>query len=402
VSPASEPVLRRAVLADLPEVAVADGRAFGETWTSEALAEFSPLFEPDRFLLATDAEDGRVVGVAGDFPFTLTLPGGARLDVPGVTWVSVALDRRRRGVLRSLLTEQHRTYADAGVALSVLTASEGGIYGRFGYGPATVLRTVEVDRRLAAVRPSAPDPGGVRHVDAAAARALAPGVHERWRAHTPGALSRSPQWWDAVLADAPERRRGASELFHLACPDGWAAYRVEAAEHRCRVVDLFAATDAAHAGLWRALLSLDLVHTVTTSACPPDDPLPFLLADPRQVRTTALDDGMWVRLLDVPAALAARRYATEVDVVLEVEDAFLGLGGRFRLRGGPDGAACERTSASPDVRTGVAALGSSYLGGHRLATLARAGLVVADDPGVLARLDTAFAGERAPQHGTGF
>jgi predicted acetyltransferase len=108
-------------------------------------------------------------------------------------------------------------------------------------------------------------------------------------------------------------------------------------------------------------------------------------------------------VLDVPAALSARRYATDVDVVLDVWDPFLDRGGLFRLRGGPDGAECvAAANGAPVVGIEMAALGSLLFGGRPAGSLARAGLLTADDPAVLRRLDTAFRAERMPQHGTEF
>ncbi|WP_219418318.1 sterol carrier protein domain-containing protein [Pseudonocardia nigra] len=215
-------------------------------------------------------------------------------------------------------------------------------------------------------------------------------------------MSRSDAWWDDALRDRESRRGGASGLFHLAHPDGYASYRI-APERTCRVVSLFAATEEARIALWRVLLALDLVETITVPDLALDDPLPHLLTDPRQVRTTGLTDGMWARVLDVPAALSARRYAVEVDVVLDVRDPFLDRGGRFRLRGGPDGAACEPADGpGTAVPVDAAALGSLLLGGERATTLARAGLLEAGDPATLRRLDAAFLADRTPQHGTEF
>ncbi|HXV94719.1 MAG TPA: GNAT family N-acetyltransferase [Pseudonocardia sp.] len=395
------PTLRRATAADLPAIATADSRAFGVHYTDADLDGIRAQLDPARFLLALDGE--RVVGVAGSFPFTVTLPGGGALPVEGVTWVSVAPTHRRRGVLRALMAEQHRDFVAGGLAVSMLTASEGGIYGRFGYGPATVSRGVEIDRRFAVFRADVPDPGGVRFVDADEARALAPGVQRRWCAVTPGALSRDDLWWDGLLRDPEHRRGGRTALFHLMHPDGYASYRIDHSDASCHVVDLFAATGEAHLALWRVLLGLDLARTVRAPrACPPGDPLPFLLTDPRQVRTTGLRDGTWARVLDVAAVLAARRYTVEVDVVLEVRDTFLDRGGRFRLRGGPDGAECTPAVGAPAVHVDVTALGSLLLGGHRASTLGRAHLLRTGDPALLRRLDAAFTADRDPVHGTEF
>jgi predicted acetyltransferase len=340
------------------------------------------------------------VGVGGSFPFDLTLPGGASMSIEGVTWVGVSATHRRRGILRALMSDLHRGYVDNGVALSLLTASEGGIYGRFGYGPATSEREISIDRHRAEFLPGVPDPGGVRYVDTETARKADPEIHRRWCAVTPGALSRSEQWWDNMFLDRENRRWGGSALFHLLHPDGYVTYRV--ADGTCRIVDFVAATGDAHIALWRVVLGMDLMSTITLRELPLDDPLPFLLTDLRQVRTTALKDGVWARILDVPAALGARTYATEIDVVLTVHDGFLGRGGRFRLRGGPEGAVCEPSDAAADVEIEIRALGSLLLGGHRAHTLARAGLMSPLGPGVLARLDAAFVAEQEPRFGTHF
>jgi predicted acetyltransferase len=394
------PLLRRATADDLPAIAVTDGQAFGFHHSGTDIEDFRPLFDPQRFVVACDPADGVIVGLGGSFPFDLTVPGGATMAVEGVTWVAVSATHRRRGILRAMMTDLHRGYADGGVAVSLLTASEGGIYGRFGYGPATRDRVISIERRRAQFRPDAPDPGGVRYVDTETARKLAPEIHRRWCAVTPGALSRSDRWWDGALLDREHRRWGGSALFHLAHPDGYVSYRTDGGD--CRIVDFFAATDEAHAALWRVLLGLDLVSRITARELPLDDPLPFLLTDPRQVSTTDIRDGVWARILDAPAALAARCYSAEIDAVLTVRDTFLDRGGRFRLRGGPEGATCEPTDLAADAEIEIAALGSLLLGGHRAHTLARAGLLSPLGPGVLARLDVAFVAEREPRFGTSF
>jgi predicted acetyltransferase len=393
--------LAAATAQDLPALALADARAFGVDAADPGFTAELALVDPARFLLARDGS--RIAGVTGDFRFQLTVPGGATVPIPGVSWVSVGATYRRRGVLRALMTAQHERFVAEGVMMAALTASEAAIYGRFGYGPATVNRAVAIDRTRAVFRPGAIDPGGVWEADATEARPHAAGVHDRWRRQVPGALSRTDQRWDVLMAAHPSPADGAR--FFLLHAEGYAAYRVDrtnGGRAGCRVIDLVATTDTAHAALWRVLLGLDLVDTVTDPRCPPDDPLPFLLSDPRLVRTTAATDGMWLRLVDVAAALAARTYTVELDVVLEVADRFLGRGGRFRLRAGPDGASCEPTHRAAQAHADVASLAALYLGGHRAITLARAGLLEVPDPAVARRLDLAFSTDRAPQHGTHF
>ncbi len=392
------PELRRATAADLPAIALVDGRAFGFHYSEQDLDDLRGFLDLDRFLMALDGDE--IVGTAGSYEFAVTPPGGEPIPAEGVTWVSVAAHHRRRGVLRAMITELHRGYADAGIPLALLTASEGSIYGRFGYGTATADRSVEIDRRRATFRPDAPDPGGVRYAETDEVRERVPDIHRNWCARQPGALSRSAAWWDFLLRDREHQRRGTTARFHLLHPDGYAAYRMDGAT--CRVVDFFAATDEAHVALWRLLLALDLVSTITTYAVPADDPLPWLLTDARAVRTEGVSDGMWARVLDVPAVLGARRYAVDLDAVLQVRDPLLDRGGRFRLRGGPDGAECVPTTDAPDVHVDVRALGSLTFGGPRALTLARAGLIGAEDEAVLRRLDAACTADREPRHGTGF
>ncbi len=398
--------LRRATADDFPAIVEADGRAFGKHYTAEDREDIRPLFDPDRHLVAED--QGEIVGITGSYPFDVTLPGGAALRAAGVSWVSVAVTHRRRGILRALMAEQHRGFVADGLVVSLLTASEGGIYGRFGYGIATEHREVEITRRRAVFRSDVPDPGGVRQVGTAELRRIAPEIHRRWVAQTPGALSRTDRWWDVHLADREWKRGGASALFHLVHPDGYVSYRIDRATRACRITEMVTASDDAYIALWRTLLALDLVETVFARSLAAAEPLQFLLADPRQLRSVNQWDGVWARVLDVPEALSARRYATEIDVVLDVRDPFLDRGGRFRLRGGPDGAECvpaeyvSADSSAPVVGIEMAALGSLLFGGAHAGSLARARLLHADDPAVLHRVATAFRGERTPQHGTEF
>ena len=387
--------VRRATDADFDALMAHDQRGFGTTHTPAWTAAMRRLLDLDRFLFAE--VDGVLAGVTGAVPFPMGVPGG-QVDIEGVTWVSVLPTHRRRGVLRALMENQVAALAEAGCTVAALTASEGTLYGRYGYGAATEYRRIRIDRRFAAFRPEAPDPGGVRMITVDEARTHAPEVHARWAAATPASVLRDPVLWDVFLDDPESERAGGTALFHLAHPDGYASYRMQHGRNTMIVRDLFAATPEAHAALWRVLLTGDFVSHLETTHSPPGDPLPFLLTDPRVVETTEVRDAVWIRVVDLSAALAARRYAAEVDLVLEVHDPQLGTS-RVRLTGGPDGAAAAPTDALPDVVLGSSALGSLYLGGHRASTLARAGLI--EGAGVAA-MDAAFVADRPPMHGTDF
>jgi predicted acetyltransferase len=191
--------------------------------------------------------------------------------------------------------------------------------------------------------------------------------------------------------------------------DGWVTYRVESrwpngmAANIIKVRHLIGLTPEAEAGLWRYVLDLDLAGTVKLVDRPVDDPARWRLADPRRLQVTHVGDQLWVRLLDVPGALAARRYAVPGSLVLEVSDALRPRNqGRFRLEGGPDGATCTPVDASPDLALDVADLGAAYLGGASLATLARAERVAELTPGALLQADRMFAADPPPTCSTHF
>ena len=220
-------------------------------------------------------------------------------------------------------------------------------------------------------------------------------VYERVRGERPGMLDRPAPWWDVRLYDPESGRNGAQPLRALAVPDGYALYAVrpdrddEGPAGEVVIRELVAATPAARALLWDFLLDQDLTRTVTWALAPADDPLWLMLTDADAVRV-ALEAALWVRLVDVQAALSARRYTGDPDVVLDVADAFCPWNaGRYRLAGG----GCERTDAEPDLALDAAALGAAYLGGTLLSELAAAGRVAELRPGALARASAAFRAE---------
>lgn len=388
---ASELHLRPVTEADWPLMARLDATNFGHVVHGSALGAWRSLIPDDAALVASDGAD--VVGQAFFLDLQLTVPGGAVLPVAGITWVSVAPTHRRRGVLRSMFTELHDRIATAGNPIAALTASEGGIYGRFGYGPATTAHEWSVDRHTAQFRAATVDPGGVRivtpsdHLDDFVA------VYDRWRTVTPGGLVRPRALWDDLLADRDDDRAGGSALFAFLHADGYALYRVHGSGPRhVRVVELTTATAEAHVALWRALCGLDLMERIEI-ATHPADPLPYLLADARRVRTTAVVDDLWLRLMDVPAALQSRTYDRDLSLVLEVDDGFRCDGGRFALDIRDGRAVCTPTDAAPDIALDIEVLGSLYLGGHRATAFAAANRLRGNDSVLIAQLDRAFAAD---------
>ncbi|OBC07062.1 hypothetical protein A5784_09235 [Mycobacterium sp. 852013-50091_SCH5140682] len=367
-------------------MALLGGTAFGEIGHPDSMAAWRTLVPADGALVVRDGDV--VVGQCFYLNVSLTVPGGAVLPTAGISFVAVAPTHRRRGILRMMYTELHRRIADAGLPVAALTASEGGIYGRFGYGPATGKQLITVDRRFAAFHASVADPGGVRLVKPGDHRDVFAEIYDRWRLQTPGGLRRPSALWDDLLADRENTRDGCSELFAFVHPDGYVLYRVHGNDPMTiRVWEFAAATTDARVALWRALLGMDLMEKVNMWTHP-DDELPQLLTNPRLVRVTNSTDDLWLRIMDIPAALEARSYQDDLDVVLEVADR-----GRFALqiRGGH--ARCTPTDAPPDIALDLDVLGSLYLGGYRAEGFATANRLRSNDSALIRRLGAAFASD---------
>jgi predicted acetyltransferase len=248
-----------------------------------------------------------------------------------------------------------------------------------------------------------PDPGGVRIVKPAEHRDTFAEIYERWRRQTPGGLIRPTAWWDEFLADREKARRGGTEWFSFLHPDGYVLYRVHYEDDAkvVRIGEITAATTEAHAALWRALLGLDLVNKIIVGTYP-GDPLPYLLSDPRLARITASVDDLWLRIMDIPVALEARRYQGDLTAVLEVTDGFRSDGGRFALQIRDGNGRCTPTDAPADVRLDLDVLGSLYLGGHRVGGFAAANRLHSNNSQLSGRLEAAFASDIPAELGFGF
>ena len=346
-------------------------------------------------------EDGQIVGGAGAFPFELSVPGGS-LPCAGITAVGVHPTHRRRGVLRSMLDAQLRDVHERGEPIAALWASEETIYGRFGYGLASWCGEISVPRDRSAYREPFERRGRVRAVTLDEAVELFPPVWEALRAHRTGVFARTETWWrERVLRTSDEQKATPKRLVALEI-DGelqaYAIYRTTAAfegfvsNARLDVVEAVGANPQATAEIWRYLLDVDWMATINAARIPPDHPLFFLLANPRYARFK-WHDALWVRLVDVGAALSGRAYATEGSVVFEVRDAFCPWNeGRWKLEGG----SASPTEDPADIALDVDALGSAYLGAVSLAQLREALRVEEHVPGAVARADALFGWHPGP------
>jgi predicted acetyltransferase len=389
------------------------------------------LFEFDRSLAAVDASPtsgtgtgtgtGGIVGTAGAFSFQFAVPGGV-IPAAGVSFVSVLPTHRRRGILRSLMHRQLSDIASGDEPVAVLWASESALYGRYGYGRASRHQKMTLRHGDGVLAPHAPSDPSLELRLAAPADAVADlaKVYDTALASQPGFFARGGAWWDRVLHDPESERGGYSPLRCVLAEDasgprGYALYAgmngwesgTFLPDSKLAIRELVAADPAAAALLWRDLLSRDLVSETTVRLRPDEDPLAFMLADPRRARIQVAD-GLWVRIISLADALGRRAYSCPVDVVLEVTDAILPANaGRWRLRAagpgsgapgisGAPGVSCERTADPADIALDIREVGAAYLGGTRLGALSGAGLVRELRPGTLAPLSAAMSWDPAP------
>jgi predicted acetyltransferase len=380
-------------------------RAFGAALpTDEELTISREITEFDRTLAFFDGPN--MVATAGIFSYEMTVPGGA-LPCGGVTRVSVLSTYRRRGLLTAMMRRQLDDMRERGEPLAALYASEAPIYGRFGYGLATYQAAVEIERSRGAFARTVTGSGRLSMVDVPIGVREFSRVWQQARHNQPGMLTFDEHWMRNKLTELELHREGASPQYRVlhqtdGNPSGFAIYRIKlewdasGPNGTLRLEMLIATTPEAYAALWRHVLDVDLMARVSAEMRPVDEPLRFLLADSRQPKTR-IEDGVWLRLVDVAAALAGRRYAVEGRLGLRVRDAFCPWNdGPYGLVGGPAGAECKSNSGTLDLELAAADLAAVYLGGNRFRALFEAGRIEELRPGAVARADAMFATDRAP------
>ena len=368
--------------------------AFGSNLEDVDWERESVSLRPERAVVALDGD--RTVGLAGSYEFELTIPGG-QLPCAGVTWVGVVPTHRRQGILRRFMAQQLEVAREHGEPIAALWASEASIYGRFGYGIAAPAGRMIADSKRFALRDDSGPQGSLRLVDSEEAYTLARPVHERLRPERPGMITRSEHWWrNHRLADHESWRRGASQKFYAVLEldgavEGYVVYRIKSEWEQgfphgvVRVMEAFATSPAAEREIWRYVFGIDLTEKVDTGPFDPAAPLFLMVRDPRALHLK-LDDGLWLRLVDVEAALRARSYRDGGSVVLEVRDELCPWNaGRYRV-----GETVERTDDAPDVELDVADLSSAFLGAFDFIRLAKAERVRELTPDALERASDLF------------
>ena len=426
-------VLRRATPETIRVALSPAEAAFGERWTDEWWSHRKDAWDVDRIVAAY--EGPVAVACAGAETLRLTVPGG-EVAAAGLTLVGVRPTHRRRGLLRPIIRQQLDEYRSRGEPISILWASEGAIYQRFGYGLATVQASFDVERtRVAFLRP-ADALGRMRTVDVDEAFRLFPPLYETLRREVPGSLTRDETMWRlGLLWDEPSAagEQGPKSLAvheRDGVPDGYVIYRLKPGwdargpKGEVYVREVVGVTPAVQLEVWRWVLDLDLVGRITSDRLPVPPTLLLALAEPRRLGAT-IGDGIWLRILDLPAALEARRFAAPGILVLRVADAFCpGNAGTWRIEvgdpapgEGPAGACrpgqvtaveegvaagAAAVAVEPDIDLDVADLGAAYLGGVRFSDLLAADRVRELRPGAVRLADAMFASDRTPACATGF
>jgi predicted acetyltransferase len=364
---------------------------------------------------------GNFVGNSAIHSLNVTLPAATGQPCPtipmaGVTAVGVHPTHRRRGFLRQLMTTMHDDARQRGEAIAGLEASESIIYGRFGYGLAANLAEYSIDSRASGFAVPAPTTD-LALITKEEALGVLPAIFDRQRLTRAGEVDRSTGYWTQLLLDRKHQRGGLSARFHVVCDGGYALFRAAPDANVFRgersnivVEELRGETAEVEAALWRFVLDLDLVGRVTVTRRPVDEPIRWRLADPRQLQTVGIEDRLYVRILDTGAAFEARAYQAEGRLTLDVLPPASSEGpadqapGRWVLEAGPDGASCRRarSGAEADLRLGLPALGSLYMGGFPAWLLAAGGRIEELKPGSLSVADSLLTTRPAPRSGTGF
>jgi predicted acetyltransferase len=384
---------------EIPEFRDAVQSAFHHDASAHHLELMKKILEPERALVLRDGE--RIVAATAIYSRRISVPGG-EVPVAGVTQVGVRPTHRRRGMLTTLMRRQLDDVHEAGdEAIAALWASESVIYGRYGYGLATLTSDIHVQTREARLRQA--QQADVELLRAPEAVDRMRPIHDAVRAQRPGMIDREGPWWDFRIDDPEDERDGAQALRAAVTDDAYALYSAKlrfeesgpAGEAKIR--EVVATNPEAYAAIWSFLLGLDLTRKLVYELAPADDPLQHMLTEARAATYKWVGDALWVRLVDLPRALRERTYAQPFEVVFEVADDFCPWNaGRWALRWDGEAATCAKTALPAGIELTVNELGAVYLGGTTFETLARAGRLRELRSGAVAAATRAFRTDVEP------
>lgn len=367
-----------------------ESRAHGNRFNHDP-DELRPHFDLTRTIAVL--EDGQIVGGAHSHLLEMSVPGGVA-TVAGVSNVEVQPTHTRRGIMTSMMRYQIDGIHERGEPLAALFATESAIYGRFGYGVGSVHEQWSIEKAHNAYVRRFDSPGRITFIDPSDIDKELPDVMRRSTQGRPAVFQRARHHWERDARDPIHSQGGSGGVFYAAYVedggiDGYVNYRTQ--RPTVIVNELMAATPEASAALWRFCFDLDLYERTEAIKRPVDDPLPWMLADPRRLQRSARD-GLWVRIVDVAAALELRQYLANDRITLRVMDDFCSWNAVcFELEGSREGATCRPTSGSPDLTITVAGLASAYMGAATFTTLTNAGLVDEHTHSALLRADRMFA-----------
>lgn len=376
--------------------------AFSEDVSDELIKRVESVSDKERYFCAM--EDDRFVATSGVFSVRLSVPGG-EMAAGGITWVTVLPSHRRRGIMREMMRRMIEDCHRRGEPIAMLWAAEGAIYQRFGFGLGTLSMNLEAEARAVGFAREWPTEGRFRLLPAGEGREIVEPVYEAARAQRSGFLSRTPDWWSGILPYAEKDKKGgeAKRLVVFETDDGVEAYAVyktksewgvRGPNSQLTVDEAIGSTPRGTREIWRYLLNVDLIRTLKTWRLPSDHPLLALAAEPRRLGVT-IGDGLWIRILDVAAALEGRKYGLNGHATgslsFDLRDEFCPWSaGRWSLDVEDGRARVARTDAEADVAMDANDLASLFLGGFSATALAAAGRVVEMRPGGLAAADSLF------------
>lgn len=361
---------------------------FEQLWTRHARADrqtISGAWLPESAFGASDVP----VATFATFDKSLNV-GHEVLPARLITDVTASPAHRRRGLVRRLMLDALQRAADDGLPLAALTVSEATIYGRWGFGVATLRHRVELDTRPGFALRDFHDSGRCELVDPRTSWSHFSDVFDRFHARTRGSVA-LPSFYESYWTGAHDFDSGEDKslqaVVHLDADDnvdGFAIWKPETKDdvHGIRVAELVAVDDTAQLALWDFLAGIDLATRATYWAGHPQDPLAWALTDFNRLKTNAVAELLWIRVLDVPRTLTARPWAADGRVVIEVDDPQGYAEGCWEITTGAGVAEVTATDQEPQVRLTAETLATLTLGTSSVDVLHRAGRIRGADEDV--------------------
>ena len=387
--------LRASTWDDFPLVKVINARGENGYRSQVDFDAHRLVFTPDRSIMAFDGKD--MVGNALSYEMDMYIPGGIS-KIAAVASVSVQATHRRKGINRSIMKYQLEDIHSRQEPLAVLQASESIIYGRYGYGMASVESNLEIEKTRSAYAVDQVSEGQPYFIEESEAREIFPQIYAKAIENRVGMVSRKENWWEFRFRE-PGLKGGDPNSWFIkyqknGINDGYLRYTIDDAE--LNIIELIASSNEAYSSLWRLCLDMDLVDIIKAEHRPVDEELKWLLADPRRLVEHSCDR-YWVRLVDVKKALSQRSYSVDGSLTLEVKDSFLPWNQEVvELISESGESSCATSTRNPDIVLSAGDLGAVYLGGINFSTLLAAGRIEEVTKGSVTKANLMFSTTRNP------